>query len=165
MADAFGLVINIFTLLEFGRKLAVLALDIHKDGKDAVSRIASLDLTSKDVGKIAGELCQPRPSAAHIQDPTDERIHVLAKRCTKVAVQLQETIRRLGIDGVNRKTGRAVVRALKFKWKESDIIALQLEIEDLRSELMLNLIFWLRFVLHSLSRSQGELVFGANKPN
>lgn len=47
MADAFGLAVNIFTLLEFGRKFAILTWDIHKDGKGAVSRIASLDLTRK----------------------------------------------------------------------------------------------------------------------
>lgn len=151
MADAFSLAVNIFTLLEFGRKLVILALEIRKDGKDAISRISSLDLTSQELSKIAGELGQSRHStAAQIQDSADERIHKLAERCTEVALQLQGTIRRLGMDEVNRKTSRGLARAFKFKWKESDIMDFQSEIQDLRSQLMLNLVFWLRFVPHVL---------------
>lgn len=166
MADAFGLAVNIFTLLEFGRKLAMLALDIQKDGKDAVARITSLALTSEDLSRIAGELGHSRPSTtAHIQDPVDERIHKLAERCSKVAVHLQGTIRRLGIDDAHRKTGRALVKAFKFKWKESDIVEFQLEIQDLRSQLMLDLIFWLRLVPYILQRIHGDSVSGANEPN
>lgn len=145
MAEAFGLAVNIFTILEFGRKFAALARDIHRDGKDAVSRIASLDLTSKDLGKIAGELGQPGASpAAHIQDQTDERIHQLATRCIEVSGKMQETINGLGMHKGTRKTSRAVVKAIQYKWKEGDIVEFQSVIEDLRSELMLNLIFWLR---------------------
>lgn len=151
MADALSLAVNIFTLLEFGRKFALLAWDIQKDGQDAVSRIASLDLTSKDLGKIAGELSQPRLTpAAHTQGQTDERIQKLAVRCNKVAEQMQETINGVGIHRGNSKSGRAVMKAIKLKWKESNIVAFQSEIEDLRSELMLNLILWLRFVHHGL---------------
>lgn len=147
MADAFSLAVNIFTVLEFGRKLAVLALDIHKDGQDAVSRICSLDLTSKDLGKIAGELSKPGPhSAAYHRGESDDQIRKLAMRCTKVAERMQETIGELGIHRGSLKKGRALVTALKYKWKHDDIVTFQSEIEDLRSELMLSLILWLRFV-------------------
>lgn len=165
MADAFSLTVNIFTLLEFGRKFVVLALEIHRDGKDAVSRVASLDLTSADLGKIASELSQPSLSpAAHNEDQTDERIHQLAMRCIRVAGRMQETISGLGMHRVNRKTGRAVVKAFKYKWKESDIVTFQSEIEDLRSELMLNLIIWLRSVLSSSFAIPDEPVFDAKIP-
>lgn len=150
MADALGLTVNIFTLLEFGRKFAVLALEIHRAGRDAVSKVASLDLTSEDLGKIAGELSQPGlSSAAHNQDETDRRIQQLAMRCIRVSGQIQETISGLGMHRANRRASRAVVKAFKYKWKEGDIVTFQSEIEDLRSELMLNLIIWLRFVLPS----------------
>lgn len=150
MADAFSLAVNIFTLLELGRKFAILAWDIHKDGKDAVSRVASLDLASGNLSRIAGELSQPGQSAAaHNQVQTDERIHQLAIRCQEVAARMQETIGGLGLKRNNRKMGNAAVKAFKYKWKETDIVAFQSEIGDLRSELMLNLIVWLRFVLHS----------------
>lgn len=166
MADAFSLAVNIFTLLEFGRKFSVLAWDIHKDCKDAVSRIASLDLTSKDLGEIAGQLSHPCPSpTAHNQGQTDERIQQLAVRCIKVSGQMQETILGLGIHRGNRKPGRAVMKAIKLKWKESDIVAFQSEIEDLRSELMLNLILWLRFVHHRVGEFQASQSYHTNNRN
>lgn len=149
MADAFSLAVNMFTLLESGRKFAILALTIHKDGKDAVSRVTSLDLTSEDLSRISGERGQPSQSPeAHNQGQTDERIHQLARRCVEVAAKMQDTISGLGLKRTNRKAGNAVVKAFKYKWKQGDIVAFQSEIEDLRSDLMLNLILWLRFVLH-----------------
>lgn len=147
MTDAVSLAVNIFTLLEFGMKFATLTWDIHKNGKDAVSRIASLGLTSEDLGKIASELSQPHPSsAAHNQDQSNGQIQQLAMRCIKVAGQMQDTIVGLGMHRCDGKPGRTVVKAIKLKWKESDVVAFQSEIEDLRSQLMLNLIIWLRFV-------------------
>lgn len=67
---------------------------------------------------------------------------------------MQETFDGLGMErgGPNK----AIVKAMKLKWKESDIVAFQSEIEDLRSELMLNLILWLRFVHHSVEESQSS---------
>lgn len=147
MADALSLAVNVFTILDFGRKFAVLTWSIRKDGQSAVSRISSLNRTSKDFGKIAGELSQLHTSPTdHNQCQNEERIQRLAMRCSKVAGQLQETIGRIGLLEVNQKPSRAVVKAIKLKWKESDIVSFQSEIEDLRSELILNLIVCLRFV-------------------
>lgn len=148
MADAFSLAVNILTVLEFGRKFATLAWDIYKNGKDGIPKIASLGLTSKDLeenGRRLEQLGSSRP--ANSQNQTDERIRQLAQRCTKVAVQMQETIRGLSVHVSNRKARNAMVNAFRYKWRQNDITVFEMEIQELRNELMLNLNIWLRFVL------------------
>lgn len=166
MADALNLAVNIFTLLEFAKKFVHLAVEIHKDGEDAVRRIASLDLTSQDLDRIASELSQP--DLLHLtyhEGQPDERIQQLAMRCSRVSSQMQETISELRTPRINRRGASGVAIAFKYKWRESGIVAFQSEIEDLRNELMLNLILWIRCVLSWSLRVPGEPGLNANHPD
>lgn len=147
MADAFSLAVNILTVLDIGRKFAILAWDIYKDGKDGIPGIASLELTSKDLDENARQLKQLSSSpASHQYEKTDEQIRQLAEKCTEVAVQMQETLSGVSMHKMVPNKRSAVLKAFKYKWKENEIEAFQKEIEELRDALMLNLIISLRFV-------------------
>ncbi|KAL1848935.1 hypothetical protein Daus18300_013444 [Diaporthe australafricana] len=145
MADTFGLAVNILTVLELGRKFAILAWNIYEDGKDGVPRVSSLDFTSKDLAGVARKLGAPGSfPAAHRPDQSDEPIRQLAKRCAKVVAEMQGTISEISAHNSDRKIRKAMVQAFRYKWKQDEIEAFQKEIEDLRSELMLNLSIGLR---------------------
>lgn len=145
MADAFSLAVNILTFLDTGRKFASLAWDIHNDDKYGIPGIASLELTSKDLDENARQLQQLGSSpTAYPHDQTNERIRHLAGRCTEVAAQMQQKLVGISTHKIGRTKRSAVVNAFRFKWRESDIKAFQMEIEELRDELMLNLIISLR---------------------
>lgn len=147
MADAFGLAVNALTVLDIGRKFALLAWDIYNDFKHGISGIASLELTSKDLDENARQLKQriSKPKG-HPRDETDERIHQLAGRCTEVAAQMHETLRGISMHTKERNKRRAVIKAFKYKWSKNEIDVFQMEIKELREELMLNLIISLRLV-------------------
>lgn len=148
MANAFGLAVNILTVLEYGRKFAIMAWKIYDDGKDGVPRISNLEFTSKDLAGVARQLGQPGSlPVAHRPDQTDESIRQLAKRCAKVAAQMQGTIGDLSTHDSDRKIQKAMVKAFRYKWKQDQIEAFQRDLEELRSELMLNLSIGLRLVL------------------
>lgn len=147
MADALSLAVNILTILDIGRKFAILAWDIYHDDKDGIPGIASLEMTSKDLDENASQLKQLSAiPAAFPQDQTNERIRQLARRCTEVAVQMQKTLSGISTHKISRNKRGAVKKAFTYKWKEDEIKAFQTEIKELRDELMLNLIISLRFV-------------------
>lgn len=164
MAEAFSLAVNIITILDIGRKFAILAWDIYNDDKNGIPGIASLELTSKDLDENARQLKQLGSSpAAYSHDQTDERIRQLAVKCAEVAVQIQETLSGISTSKkIGNKRG-AVMKVFKYKWKENDIKAFQMEIEELRDELILNLVVFLRFVsLSQYSRRIPESVLDAD---
>lgn len=147
MADAFGLAVNALTVLDIGRKFALLVWDIYNDFKYGIPGIASLELTSKDLDENASQLKQQMSKPTkHTHDETDERIHQLAGRCIEVAAQMHETLRGISMHTKERNKLRAVIKAFKYKWNENEIDAFQTEIKELREELMLNLIISLRLV-------------------
>lgn len=147
MADAFGLAVNALTVLDIGRKFALLAWDIYNDFKHGIPGIASLEITSKDLTENASQLKQRISSPkSHPHDETDERIHQLAERCIEVAVQMHETLQGISMHTRERSKRRAVIKAFKYKWNEDEINAFQIEIKELREELMLNLTISLRLV-------------------
>lgn len=145
MADAFSLAVNILTVLDIGRKFAILAWDIYNDDKNGIPGIASLELTSKYLDENALQLKQSGSSpATHPHDQTDKRIRQLAEKCTEVAVPMQETLSGISVHRFGRNKRIAIIQAFKYKWKENDIEAFRKEIEELRDELMLNLVISLR---------------------
>lgn len=147
MADALSLAVNILTVLDIGRRFAILAWDIYHDDKDGIPGIASLEMTSKDLDENASQLKQSSASpAAYPHDQTDERIRKLARRCTEVAAQMQKTLSEMSMHKTRRNKRSAVKKAFTYKWKEDEIKAFQTEIKELRDELMLNLMISLRFV-------------------
>lgn len=147
MADALSLAVNILTVLNIGRKFAILAWDIYHDNKDGIPGIASLETTSKDLDENASQLKQRGAlPAAYPHDQIDERIRQLARRCTEVAAQMQKTLSEISTHKIRRNKRSAVKKAFTYKWKEDEIKAFQSEIKELRDELMLNLIMSLRFV-------------------
>lgn len=147
MADAFSLAVNILTVLDIGRKFAILAWDIYNDDKDGIPGISSLEMTSKDLDENASQLKQLSAlPAAHPHDQTDERIRQLAGRCLEVAIQMQKTLSGLSTHKMRRNKRSAVMKAFTYKWKENEIKGFQTELKELRDELMLNLIISLRYV-------------------
>lgn len=147
MADAFGLAVNALTVLDIGRKFALLAWDIYNDFKYGIPGVASLELTSKDLNENADQLKERFSSPKyHPHDETEKRIHQLAGRCVEVAVQMHETLQGISMHTRERSKRRAVIKAFKYKWNENEIGAFQMEIKELREELMLNLIISLRLV-------------------
>lgn len=149
MADAFGIAVNILTILDLGAKFVTLARDVYYDAQDGLPGIATLDMTSQNLDRLARQLEQPRPSATgNTTGETDETIRQLASRCIVVAGKLQATVSGITIQGNERKMRKAIMKAFRYKWRQDDIKAFQEEINDIRSQVLLNLSVWIRSVVH-----------------
>jgi hypothetical protein len=73
-------------------------------------------------------------------------IFQLAEECAKVARQMLDSLENLGRPEKGRKR-EALKAAFKLTWRSEDIKSLQRRLEEFRSELILNLVISLRYVV------------------
>lgn len=155
MADALSLVVNIMTVLDYGKRFATSAWKIFQSGKDGLSGISSLQLECEDLLQITQSLESPIEGLNG--NDMDTRLIELRKRCSNIALQILQTLSELKIPEEGHGASRflsslllssqrdaalkAVVAVFRHKWKESDIKMLQDELDRLRSEMTLNIVF------------------------
>jgi arginyl-tRNA synthetase len=145
MAEAFGLAVNILTVLEYGRQFTVSAWKIWESGPEAINGIATLQLTSKNIRAAAQELREIRSTIA-TDDNNNERTLELLQRCERVAQKMLQTLDGLVAPlGKRRKKRDAAMAAFKVRWSNNDIKAFQAEMDELRSQITMNLVISLRY--------------------
>lgn len=153
-AAAFGLAVNVLTVLDYGRQFAVAAWRIYQYGVEGVPGLSNLKVTSENLRNITKQLRQTVaqcPSGG--QNEADKTIFKLADRCDEIAARILTTVDSLRIPHIpdtnrgrkkNRGRLEAVVAALKVSWKSDEIKELEAELDRLRSEIVVNIAVSLR---------------------
>lgn len=150
-AAAFGLAVNILTVVDYGRQFAVSAWKIWKSGPDGLPGLTSLQEASQDLVGVTERLKET--GRGSIGSDEDGRLLELANRCNAVARKILQTLGEVKIP--EKEHGRilssfslfshretilnSAVAAFKLKWEESKIRELEEELETLKSEMMMNL--------------------------
>lgn len=137
-AAAFGLAVNILTVVDFGRQFATAAWKVYQDGIDGVNGLGTLKSVSKDLHRISTEL---------LVGEADPGLVLLVQRCETIAQRILATLNKLDIPESTRgrtKKRKAIGTAFRLWWKSTEIKELETELDNIRSEVVANIAFSLR---------------------
>lgn len=143
---ALGLAVNILNIVGYACNFARFAWDVWKLRENGLPGIAHIQLISEDLRAATQQLEEAGPlfGGSPGEDETSNQIRRLAQRCGKVAQQMLQTVDGLGIPVEGGKKRAAMVAAFRVKWSKEDILALENELNGLKSEIIMNLAIFLR---------------------
>lgn len=133
---ALGVAANVLQFLDYGSRFVSQAWRIHKTGSDGLDGIPNLQLMTKQLQEVLGDLQKH-------QATDNPELLQLSEECSRVARRLIESIDCIGIPQGGRKRD-ALKTAFKMAWKREEIQQLQRELDGFRQQLSLHLLASLR---------------------
>lgn len=143
---AFGVAANIVQFIDFSSKLFSTGYELHKTGSGATHKNKELGRNTEDLLNLTGDLDNTVQGneSNHGLSQNDLQLHQLAAQCRTICVELHGALERLRVSAQSAgwKTVRAALMSL---WGEKKIEDLQKRVEQYRQELILRIIFSLRY--------------------
>lgn len=162
MAEAvasLSLAANILQMVEYGGVFVTTAWKIYSENADTdiVKDFKQLQYLAKDVDKVLGSLEQDLPafsSTSMSSENGDPEMARLAEECRKVTMEILEFVGKTGDQKSWKTRMHKVVReAFRLTWGQGKLVKLQTKLDSMRSQLILRLVYSLRFVYAIHSRS------------
>ncbi|GJC79558.1 hypothetical protein ColLi_02396 [Colletotrichum liriopes] len=147
-ASAFGLAVNVLTVVDFARKILSAASEIHSAGQTNIT--ADRDLVAKDLESCCQKLASFKRPASETEDgvstphPINDDVTALWRLATEtnsVAVDIQRTLAR---SQGNRTAFSSVRDALRTVWGEKDMKEKMERLHLIRNELQFRIIVSLK---------------------
>jgi hypothetical protein len=144
---ALSLAANILQVVQCGLRFVSVAWGIYRSGQGGVDIFSDLHTISNDLEVVLRQIQTDAPGSAPQNSASScGGIFQLAEECAKVARQMLDSLENLGLPEKGRKR-EALKAAFKLTWRSDDIKSLQRRLEEFRSQLILNLVVSLRYVV------------------
>lgn len=152
---AFSLAVNILQVVDLGASFVKLAWQIWRSSKVDSLEINTLRHIAKNSKTALEQLQIATPPRSHpVEDEANRRIFELATRCGEVSQRVIDTIDNIGVvdeaHKIRRSKRKAIVTAFKITWESEAIKALETQLKEYKSEIMLELAISLR---HCMTKS------------
>lgn len=138
--SAFGLASNIISFIDFGCNLISETREIHRSGVSA--QYVDLQVVAQCLSELSGALQAPSTSAKSSPTPIGTNaLTRVAISCKEVADELLTTLEELKMGKKSHRKWQCFRQALATVWKKDQIEAFQGRLDNLRSQLNLQIVF------------------------
>lgn len=145
IAATFGIAVNVLQAVAYSAKFIETAWKIWHSGQGGLDHLTSLQVVAQDMKDIARQLGKAVPRVPRAGNESSSGIFVLAEESSKIAQRVIDSVDNLGIPSQGRKKLQACAAAFRLGWNNNEITSLQIQLDRLRSQIMLDLIASTRF--------------------
>lgn len=148
---ALGLASAVVQLTHFGWRVFSATTDRHRSTAGLADELVDIETASSDLNALVKQFHALGASQGIALSPADKSLAALAKTCAELSGDLLKAINTIKrADTGKRRTWHTIGQAFRAVLKEDEIRALQRRLEPLKSELMLHLIHFGRYVLFQM---------------
>lgn len=139
----------VIQIVDFGSKLVGTSLSVYRSANGAPEDIVEIEALVSHAEQLSKKLASSRRTQILNSGAQDEaKLRELASRSEILANKIVTILSR--IRGESHKTWSAVRTAVLLKWSEGEIKKLQARLDAVKSEILLQLICMMRWVLASV---------------